>query len=218
VAHVVSLPLRSIVEDMILTSYYRALPTMRQHRALELILEGQRQLYNAALQERIEAYQKAKITRSYMDQSKALTVWRQSDPDAAAFPVNLQRWTLKRLDDAYQGFFRRIKKGGKPGFPRFRGKARFNTFGFREFSGIGFNNGRITFKGLPGRLRVHVHRPLRESASIRSCFFRRTVKGWIVGLAIEVPPPPMRVGSRVIGIDLGISTFAVLSDGGFFRA
>src|SRR5215470_16906839 len=117
---------------MVLTYRYRLLPRKRQHRALEKILEDQRQLYNAALEERIDAYRKAGIARTYVDQCKALTELRQCDPDSASLPVSLQRWTLKQLDSAYGGFFQRVKAGVKPGFPRFRGKGRFRTFGFRE--------------------------------------------------------------------------------------
>ena len=68
---------------MILTYAYRLLPTKRQHRALETLLESQRQLYNAALEERIEAYRKAGVSRTYFDQAKALTEWRQDDPEAS---------------------------------------------------------------------------------------------------------------------------------------
>src|SRR5260221_10717312 len=200
---------------MILTYRYRVLPTKRQHRALERILEAQRQLYNGALEERMQAYRKAGITRRYVDQSKALTEWRRSDPEAASVPVALQRWTLKRLDDAYQAFFRRVKIGDQPGFPRFRGMGRFDTFGFREFSGIGFCERGIRFKGMPGRLRVHIHRPLPEGASIKCCVFRRNIKGWTVGLVVEVEGSSPRPGIRVVGVDLDVSTFAALSDGGF---
>ena len=130
---------------MILTYRYRLLPERNQHRALEAILESQRQLYNAALQERIEAYRKANVTRTYFDQTRALTEWRQDDPEASGVPVNLQRATLKRLDEAYRGFFRRVKSGGKPGFPRFRGKGWFDSFGFREFRGITLNASKLRF-------------------------------------------------------------------------
>ena len=149
-----------------------------------------------------------------MDQTKALTEWRRSDAEALAFPLCLQRDTLKRLDRAYAAFFRRVRNGSKPGFPRFRGKGWFDSFGFREFSGICLEGGRISFKGMSGRLRVHFHRPLPEGASIRSCVFRRDLKGWIVGFAVEVPEVPIRPGDRAVGVDLGISTFAALSDGG----
>ena len=64
---------------MIVTFRYRLLPAKRQHRALEQILEAQRQLYNAALEERIGAYRKTGLTRTYIDQTKALTEWRGSD-------------------------------------------------------------------------------------------------------------------------------------------
>lgn len=200
---------------MIVTYRYRLLPAKRQHRALEEILESQRQLYNAALEERIDAYRKAHVTRTYIDQAKALTEWRRGDPDAAAFPLRLQRATLKRLDEAYRGFFRRVKKGEKPGFPRFRGKGRFDSFGFSEFSGIKLKGDRLRFKGMPGSLRMHVHRELPASSPVRSCTFQRGVKGWSVSLAVETVPAAPRHTARAVGVDLGISTFAALSDGGF---
>ena len=199
---------------MILTFRYRLLPTKRQYRALDSILEDQRQLYNAALEERIDAYRKAGITRTLFDQCKALTEWRREDPQAAALPANLQRWTLRRLHEAYLAFFRRLKAGGKPGFPRFRGKGRFASFGFLEFSGIRFERARLRFKGMPGGLRVHLHRPLPEGAAVRSCVISRGTKGWHVGFAVEVKEAPLRRGDRIVGIDLGITTFAALSDGG----
>src|SRR5882672_7417065 len=90
--------------SMILTYRYRLLPTKPQHRALEAILESQRQLYNAALEERIDAYRKAKVTRTYFDQTKALTEWRHDDQEASAMPLALQRATLKRVDEAYRAF------------------------------------------------------------------------------------------------------------------
>lgn len=85
---------------MLLSCRYRLLPNRRQHRALERVLESQRELYNAALEERIDAYRKAGLTRSYIDQTKALTEWRRSDPAARSVPLSLQRGTLKRLDRA----------------------------------------------------------------------------------------------------------------------
>ena len=199
---------------MIITYRYRVLPSKAQHRVLEHILESQRQLYNAALEERIGAYRKAGRTLTYFDQTKGLTEWRRSDGEAAKLPVALQRATLKRLDEAYKGFFRRIKNGGKPGFPRFRGKGWFDSFGFQQFEAISLESGGVRFKGLPGRLRVHWHRKL-PSADIKYCTFRRDPKGWVIALAIETESAPACEIRHVVGVDLGISTFAALSDGGF---
>lgn len=91
---------------MVVTFRYRLLPTRRQHRALREILESQRVFYNAALEERIGAYRNAHKSLTYFDQAKSLTEWRRDDPEARHLPVNLQRGTLKRLDEAYRGFFR----------------------------------------------------------------------------------------------------------------
>jgi len=80
---------------MILTYQYRILPTKAQHGVLAAILESQRQLYNAALEERIGAYRRG-VTRTYFDQSKALTEWRQSDPDAVALRIRVAQRSLTR--------------------------------------------------------------------------------------------------------------------------
>ncbi|HXN15124.1 MAG TPA: transposase [Usitatibacter sp.] len=127
-------------------------------------------------------------------------------------PVTFQRATLKRLDEAYKGFFRRLKAGGKPGFPRYRGKGWFKSFGFRQFQGITLKEGRLRFKGMPGSLRVHLHRPLPDS-EIKSCPFRRYEKGWRVSFAIEVECAAARPVARAVGVDVGLTTFATFSDG-----
>ena len=85
---------------MILTYKYRLLPTRRQHEALTAICESQRILYNAALEERIGCYQKTGGGLSYFTQCQSLTRCRAELPELAQAPVNLQRWTLKRLEDA----------------------------------------------------------------------------------------------------------------------
>jgi putative transposase len=127
--------------------------------------------------------------------------------------VYLQRWTLKRLDDAFQGFFRRIKtRSGKAGFPRFRGKGRWEAFGFSEFSGIKFDGKRLRFAGMPGGLKLHLHRPLPDDADIRSCVFRRDGRGWHVCLQIAVAAAEKRAVASAVGVDLGLEVFAWCSD------
>ena len=191
---------------------YRLLPSKAQHAALARILEDQRQLYNAALEERIDAWRKARRSVSYFDQTKALTACRREIPEMGALPVDLQRATLKRLDDAYRSLFRRVKAGKKAGFPRFKGRGWFNSFGFREFSGITFDGRRLRFKGMPGGLRVHLHRPLPEGR-ILSCTFRRDTKGWTVAMVKRVAASERRDDGEAIGIDLGVKNLAVLSNG-----
>jgi putative transposase len=198
---------------VILTNRYRLLPLKSQHRALERLCATQRELYNAALEERIDCYRKTGKTRTYIDQCKALTECRHELPDMAELPLNLQRWTLKRLDDAFQGFFRRIKaRSAKAGFPRFRGKGRWEAFGFNEFKGIQFDGKRLRFAGMPGGLKLHLHRPLPDDADIRSCVFRRDGSGWFICLHLEIEVPQKRTVASAIGIDLGLKVFAWCSD------
>lgn len=197
---------------MCLSFKYRLLPTEGQHRALERILEDQRQLYNAALQERIDCYRKTGAGRSYIDQSRALTEWREQDPYAAATPVKIQRWTLRRLDDAYSAFFRRIKNGKTAGLPRFRGKGWWRSFGISQFSNTRFDGRRIRFKGIPGGLRLSLHRELPEGRPL-SCVFTKEGCRWSIVLHYLVPKNEVRPCFSMTGVDVGLSSLATLSDG-----
>jgi putative transposase len=198
---------------MFLTCRYRILPSKRQQAALTAICEAQRQLYNAALEERISCYGKTGNGRTFIDQCKALTLCRRDLPEMESLPVNLQRWTLKRLDEAFQGFFRRVKAGAKAGFPRFRGKGWWESFGFTEFSGVRFDGQRLRFKGMPGGIKVHMHRPLPQDSDVRSCVFRRDGRGWHVCLQVSIEAPAKRKIERAVGIDVGLNAFAFQSDG-----
>lgn len=189
---------------------YRLNLTKNQHRKLEEICESQRILYNAALQERIGCYQKTGKGRSYRDQCKSLTELRQ-DPEFSNLPANLQRWTLKRVDDAFIGFFGRIKRGIKAGFPRYRGKHYWKSFGFAEFTGLKFDGKRIRFKGFGSGIKVHLTRPIQ--GEIKSCTFRRDLKGWYICFDCAVPITKINHPEKQIGIDVGITHLATLSNG-----
>ena len=192
---------------MILSYQYRLLPTARQRVALDQILESQRQLYNAALEERIAAYQKAGKTLTLYDQMKSLTVCRADLADMRELPSNLQRGTLKRVDEAYKGFFRR-----KKGFPRFRGRNWFKSFSFTEFRGIRLTQpNRVKFKGMSS-LRFHLHRPL--PSDIRAVTFKKEASGdWLIGFQVKVEHVQRQSTGKVIGLDLGITHLFTLSNG-----
>jgi putative transposase len=159
-------------------------------------------LYNAALKERGQAWSKSHKSVTHFDQTKSLTSIRAGDPQGyGALPVNLSRWSLKKVDKAFQAFFRRIEaKRGKGGFPRFKSMHRWRSFGFCEFSGIRLTDGALLFKGMPGRLKLHLHRPLPENASIRSCTPTKQGRAW-------------REANKLVGIDWGVERLATLSTG-----
>ena len=111
---------------------YRLYPTPKQAIALDALLRSHQQLYNAALEERISAWSKAGKSIGYADQCKSLTVLRRDLPEwADAANCSSQQMTLRRLDKAFAAFFRRVKAGQTPGFPRFKSLGRFPGFSFK---------------------------------------------------------------------------------------
>ncbi|MFN4074134.1 MAG: RNA-guided endonuclease InsQ/TnpB family protein, partial [Thermus sp.] len=111
---------------------YRLYPTKPQTRDLERTLELCRQLYNAALQERRDAYKKAGRTIGFYEQQRHLPEIRAGLPEYKKVYSQVLQDVLHRVDRAFQGFFRRVKKGQKPGYPRFKGKGRYDSFTFPQ--------------------------------------------------------------------------------------
>jgi len=201
---------------MHLTYHYRLMPTTAQHRSLERILEMQRQLDNSALQEQRDAWRLKEKSITNFDQTKSLTVVRKDDPEGyGGLPVAPSRWTLTRLDLAYAAFFDRLKAtNGRAGLPRFRGMNGWRSLGFSEFSGIRLIGSKLLFKSMPGRLKVHFHRPLPADAPIRSCVFTKDDKGWSVAFQVEIAVAVAVINERLpVGIDVGVEHLATLSIG-----
>lgn len=197
---------------MFLTLKYKLKPSSAQYARLDELLRDQRRLYNAALQERQEAWKKSGVSISKLDQNKSLTQIRQFDPTYADVPVALSRWTITRVDDAMKGFFSRVKRGQKAGFPRFRSASRWSTIGFVEWSGVRLMADRLRFGGLTGDLRLHMHRPIPEGAAIKCATLTRQGRFWFVCLVVDVPVTSVHDGSA-IGLDVGIEHLVTTSDG-----
>ncbi|MFG3442919.1 RNA-guided endonuclease InsQ/TnpB family protein [Nonomuraea sp. NPDC047897] len=149
-------------------------PTARQAAALAACREDHRQLYNAALEHRRTAYAKAGVTIRYGDQSAELKHIRADDLDGQGrWSAGSQQQTLRRLDKAFAAFFRRIKNGAKPGYPRFKGRGWFGTVEW-----LATKNGatwdsqphdpmtRVYLLGI-GHVRVHRHRPVKAESAGR---------------------------------------------------
>lgn len=197
------------IPTQILTYKYRLLPSRGQHDKLRAALDHTRDLYNAALEERIDCYRKTGKGRSWYDQCKGLTELR-ADPAWAIYPVTLQRWPLRQVDMAFAAFFRRAKaRDGKAGFPRFKGRDWFKSFGFSGRFGWAVNGARLRMRDV-GSIRLHLHRPL-PFAPI-ACKVKREGRNWYALLTVEVPCAAEHRGPSV-GIDVGITMMAALSTG-----
>jgi len=202
---------------------YRLKVRPAQRERLGQLLAMQRQLYNAALQERIDAYRKGKKSISYIHQCKSLTQVRADDPEGyGSLPVNLCRGTLAILDRAMQSFFRRVQAGDTAGFPRFRSMSRWSSLTFKEMSGLRLSKTctSFTFEGLGGFIRIRRHRKLPEGAAPKAAVIRETALGWELSLLVAVPMHtanewlPIEANDKPdIGIDMGIESFLTTSDG-----
>jgi putative transposase len=203
---------------MLLTYRFKLAPTKAQYTALARLCEDQRRLYNAALQERVEAWKKNGISISKLDQNKSLTIIRSFDETYSSVPVAMSRWSIARVDDAFKGFFSRVKRGAKAGFPRFKPRSRWQSFGFVEWDGVRLRDEKLLFRGLTGGLKVRLHRPIPDDASLKACTFTRTGRFWFAAIQLDVPV--VEEHSRpdtAVGIDVGIEHLAYLSDGTVFE-
>jgi len=204
---------------MIRTYKYRVLPNKGQTKALERLLDLTRYLYNAALQERRDAYEKQGKSISRFDQHKSLTQIRAECEEYDAIPICFSRGALNRIDLAFQAFFRRCKAGEKPGYPRFKSKARYNTL---ELLGsakraLKYQQGdkwaRLhSKKAWNGGMRVFLHRPIPPEAQIKEGRLTKDDKGWVLSLVLKLPDVSQVPTHGEVGVDVGLKQFIVTSD------
>ncbi|MEV5888005.1 RNA-guided endonuclease InsQ/TnpB family protein [Nonomuraea fuscirosea] len=199
---------------------YLLRPTSKQAAALAQCLEEHRQLYNAALEHRRIAYAKAGASIRYGEQSAELKHIRGDDPGGQGrWSFSSQQATLRRLDEAFRAFFDRVKAGRTPGFPRFKGRGRFDTVewpkdgdGCRWDSQPGHPAATyVRLQGV-GHVRVHQHRPVR--GRVKTISVKRESSRWYVVLSCDdVPAEPLPATGAVVGIDMGVACLVTTSDG-----
>ena len=197
---------------------FRLYPTSKQHDALRLMCAAHAELYNAGLQERRDAYRMRRTSISASSQMVQLTEIRSVRPDQGVWSFTSQQQTLRRLDKAFGAFFRRVKAGEAPGYPRFRAAARFDSVDFRHGDGIKFlpATKQLKVQGV-GHVRVRLHRNLPEGAVLGQVGVKREGSGrrtrWFVVIPVQVQPNLLPVTGAVTGIDLGIASFLTTSEG-----
>jgi putative transposase len=196
---------------------FRLRPTARQHVGLAACVEAHREIYNAALQERRDAWAHSKIRICYGDQSAQLTAIRSVRPDQAVWSFSSQQATLRRLNKAFAGFFRRVKTAKprvKPGYPRFKAAARFDSVEWpKDGDGARWlpDQRRVYLQGI-GQVKVHVHRPV--VGRVKTIQIKRQGRRWVLVLSCdEVPANVLPATGRQVGIDVGIVCFVTTSDG-----
>ena len=184
-------------------------PSKRLVQEFERTLAVCCDLYNAALQERRDAWQIRGKRITYYDQTRELTEIRAVDSDIKHLLVEVSREPLRRIDKAFKAFFRRVKTGETPGYPRFKSKRRYDSF--TTDRGYRLNGDRLVILRI-GSCRLRLSRPIE--GRIKTVTIKRQVDGWFAIFAVEENQSRFipKTGDSV-GIDVGIENFATLSTG-----
>lgn len=189
-------------------------PTSGQARRLDECLRDHRRLYNAALEHRRTVYRRAHVSIRYGQQTAELSAIRSDDAEQARWSFSSQQATLRRLDVAFRAFFRRVRAGEMPGYPRFKGRDRFDSVLWpTDGDGCGWQRepGRVYLQGV-GHVKVRQHRPVE--GHVKTVQVKRDGRRWAVVLSCdEVPAHPLPATGVSVGLDLGVVRFATLTDG-----
>ena len=205
--------LDSTVQGVHRTAVLLLQPTVGQDHGLDDLRTGQNELYNAALEERRGAWRWERRRVSRLDQQKTLTGW---DHPILRFGVWPARGTLLRVDRAFDGFFRRLNAGQKPGYPRFKSQARWDSIEYPDaycwkltgqgrtgrlyLQGVGHIRYRTSKRGVPGKPKTLV--------------VKREGRRWRAYVVYETEAPvALPSTGRSVGIDLGIEALVATSDG-----
>lgn len=176
-----------------------------------------RELYNAALEQRITASRLNGRWPSYLEQSREFTALRKDYPELLpeGMSRSAQQYALRRLDLAFQSFFRRLEAGQKAGFPRFKGNRRWDTLQAQYDKGTRLIDeaSRLYWQGV-GHVKVKLHRSIPEGAERKVVSIKRQGRQWYACMEVKRPRPDvLRATGKSVGVDLGITTFAALSSG-----
>jgi putative transposase len=196
------------------TFKYKLNPSPQQKRELERVLMLCRHVYNAAIGERREAWRMRGVSVTYYQQKAELPGIKEAMPEYAEVNAQVLQDVVLRVDRAYQAFFRRNTNGETPGYPRFHGRDRYNSFTYPQVGdhgGAQLDNGFLVLSKI-GRIAVRWSRPMQGAP--KTVTVSREADGWIVCFSCaDVPIQPLPPTGQEIGIDLGLEAFATLSDG-----
>jgi putative transposase len=229
---------------MSIKSYkYRISANKLTTEKLHWTLDRCRELYNAGLQERRDAYEmKVKRHPGYYDketrkqltrefavdcytQQHELVAIKELRPEYQDIASHVLQNVMMRLKRAYDNFFRRAQDGEQPGYPRFQGKNRYDGFTYPdgECWKLDAKERPTNTKGMVrvnlklakiGTVKLHLHRSIE--GKIKTLTIRREGEHWYAIFTCEIgTPEPLPVSYEDVGIDLGVTQFAALSNGEF---
>jgi putative transposase len=198
---------------MLLKAYkYRIYPNKKQKMVIDQILESCRYLYNDFLCERKIMYQFDGTQINYNWQANSLPYRKKLNPYLALIHSQVLQDVGRRVDKAYKNFFRRVKAGENPGYPRFKGKGQYDSFTYPQ-SGYGIEKEKLKLSGI-GSINIKMHRTME--GKVKTCTITRKNGKYHACFSCEVEISALDMTGKSVGIDMGITDFCITSDGAVF--
>ena len=194
------------------TFKYSLCPNKTQQQMIEDTLEHCRLLYNRLLAERQEAYEKSGKTLSYVTQANSFSARKDAIPALTSIHSQVLQDVAKRLDKAFQAFFRRVKHGETPGYPRFKSFGSYHSFTYLQGE-YAIRDGRIHLSKI-GDVKIKLHRAIE--GTIKTCTIFAKNGHYYAVFSCKVEAVSMPPSQAMMGGDLGIKHLLVMSDGECF--
>ena len=196
---------------MLKTFQYRLYPSKKQITILNQTLDECRWLYNHLLEQRKKSWEEKQKSLSCFDQCNSFKILKKKRPSLGKVHSQVLQNVAVRIDLAFKAFFRRVKTGEDPGYPRFKGKFRYDSFTYPQ-SGFEIIDKSFTKISKIGSIKTIFHR--KVEGTIKTCTIKRTrTDKWFVSFSCEIDPKRLPKRVKQIGIDVGLESFATLSDG-----
>ena len=192
----------------------RLYPHRAQERELEQTLETCRLVYNSLVNDRKFQYDTAKVSVGRYTQQAYLPKWKQSHPELKAVYSQVLQDVVHRVDLAFDAFFDRVKNGDTLGFPRLKGKGQYDSITFTQNDSFKVGDSTIRLAKI-GQVKAKLHR--KPWGELKTCTVRRINGKWFACLCQEIEAEHLPPSDEAIGIDVGLKTFAALSNGEFIE-
>ena len=192
----------------------RLYPDRVQERELEATLETCRLVYNSLVNDRKFQYDTANVSVGYFTQKAYLPTWKKDHPELKEVYSQVLQDVAHRVHLAFDAFFDRVKKGEKPGFPRVKGAGQYDSITYTQGKNFKVGSNTVEFPKL-GNVKAKLHR--RPWGEIKNCTIRRINGKWFACICQEVEAEHLPPSNEAIGIDVGLKTFAALSNGEFIE-
>ncbi len=192
---------------------FRLYPTKKQVGKLEWMLRRCKELYNAALQERRDAYKMCGVSVSYRIQADQLPAIKQLREEYQDIHSQVLQDVLKRLDKAFAAFFRRMMNGETPGYPRWKNGDRYHSITYPQ-GGFEILHGNRLHLSKIGHIKIKLHREMK--GKVKTCTIKREGEQWYAVLTCEYlhdAAMTFHSSEQEVGVDLGVKVFAMLSTG-----